>query len=147
MTSLDLEFRSGWPQEMRDLFRIMEPSVQNFFERISTEKGWENLPDRELLTLRRMDGARIFKKKALGLWGYIEGFRVDRTVEEMMDLLIKTGITTSIEEGRRIVPQLYGTYMQYSEGNPNMKDTGDYLFFERVEKNGEDGCGIFTYFD
>jgi len=54
---------------------------------------------------RRSEGAETFKRKVLGLCGS----QSVKTLDEMAQTLYATGVASSIEEGREIVPTLIGT--------------------------------------
>jgi len=59
---------------------------------------------------RQVEGARIFKRKVLGLCGS----QSVKTLDEMAQTLYATGIASSVEEGREITPSLMGGRVSYS---------------------------------
>ncbi len=78
---------------------------------------------------RKREGARILKRRLLGLCGW----KSTKTLEEMAQVLHSTGIASSLEEGRVIVPSLVGKGIVYG--------CGVYIKFEEVE----DGEGNKRY--
>jgi len=60
---------------------------------------------------RWFDGAKRFKRKALGLFR----MKTVKSLEEMAHLLYETSIASSIEEGRKIVPSLNGARIAYGD--------------------------------
>ncbi|MEK6872780.1 MAG: hypothetical protein AABW90_02085 [Nanoarchaeota archaeon] len=59
---------------------------------------------------RQIDGALIFKRKALGLCGN----QSIKTLDEMAQLLCDTRIASSVKEGRELTPSLIDITLKYS---------------------------------
>ena len=59
---------------------------------------------------RQMEGARKFKRKALGFWGSPS----IKTLDEMAQLFYDTKIVSSVEEGRKLTPSIIGKKVKYS---------------------------------
>ncbi len=95
--------------------RIIEQSeIEELFARASGKdenmQGYSTQQDRVYYTSeRRMDGAKKFKRKALGLCGN----STVKTLDEMAALLYKTNIVDSIDEGKNLVPSLVGRKVMY----------------------------------
>ncbi len=66
------------------------------------KEEWDNILSRE--------GAKIVKRKLLGICGK----ETIKTLEQTAKVLYETGIVSSLEEGREIVPQLDGVDLLYS---------------------------------
>ncbi|MDP3986783.1 MAG: hypothetical protein Q8P81_01000 [Nanoarchaeota archaeon] len=77
---------------------------------------------------RRVKGARILKRRALGLCGS----ESVKTLDEMAQLLYSTGVVPSLEEGRVITPSLVGRRVLLGENYYGY----DYLAFDNVN-NGD----------
>lgn len=88
----------------------LTPEELELFARAAVGKN----EDEEWTTLEEMsrEGARILKRKALGICG---GGAV-KTIEDMEWLLTETGIANSPEEARAYVPRFNGVFINY-EGN------------------------------
>ncbi len=60
-------------------------------------------------SMKEKDGIRRFRRKALGLFKR----SAIKSSDEIASLLYETGIASSIEEGKRIVPSLTGADINY----------------------------------
>ncbi|MBX4196509.1 hypothetical protein KW805_02895 [Candidatus Pacearchaeota archaeon] len=98
--------------------------LQRLFARASKinedTKGY--FTSEKLASMRKFDGPKRFKRKALGLCGS----DAVKSLDEMAQLLYETGIASSQEEGREITPSLVGKKVYYDSNN-------DYLTFESVQ--------------
>ncbi len=82
----------------------------------------------------RIDGAKTFKRKALGLCG----MQTVRTLDEMTELLQETGVASSLEEGEKIMQSLKGKEVSYG--------LCKVLSFDEVEdSSGKKAYRIFAY--
>ncbi|HLC57764.1 MAG TPA: hypothetical protein VJH95_04280 [Candidatus Nanoarchaeia archaeon] len=87
-------------------------NIGELFERASKLRREEvviRISDKEWKEKRELDGARVFKRAALGRW------RRKRSVsrDELVELLQSTGIASSVEEGRAYAGQLDGKSVNY----------------------------------
>ncbi len=64
----------------------------------------------ELERKLKLDGAKTFKRKALGFCG----FKTVKSLEQLGRLLYETGIVNSVEEGKGLVPSLVGKSIPYN---------------------------------
>jgi hypothetical protein len=87
------------------------------------------------------DGAQRFKRKALGLCGY----STLKSIDEVANILVETGIVPSTDEGRKIIPEI----VQASQLAPHAilrKDICSYLSFEQVQnKHGDTRYKIVAF--
>jgi len=95
-----------------------------FARAFTKENVFLNLEERQII------GARIFKRKALGLCGY----QVIKTLDEMAQLLCDTSIVSSIDEGKTLTPLIMGGKVSYVSGG------GRGLVFDQV-KDGKGNIG------
>ncbi len=93
----------------------MENKIENIFAKASRKDKFLTEEKRQL------DGAKKFKRKALGFFKY----KTTKTLDEMAELLYQTGIASSLEEGRIITPSLIDQEIKYSSLN--------YIEFEEVK--------------
>ena len=70
---------------------------------------------------RELQGAKILKRKLLGICGW----KSTKTLEEIAQVLHSTGIASSLEEGRGIVPLLVGREISYGGGDLKFKEVED----------------------
>ena len=60
-------------------------------------------------------GVKIFKRKAMGICGS----KTRKSLDEMLKLMVRTGMTNSIDDARRVLPELldkdivYGHYLPF----------------------------------
>mgnify|MGYP001566310081 CR=1 FL=1 len=78
---------------------------------------------------KKIDGAKRFKRKALGLCGLSSV----KSLEKMAQLLYDTGVVSSVEEGRELTPSLVGKSIIYSDSN--IRPIGGELGFEEVRNS------------
>ena len=91
--------------------------LENLLAKASKIKtGYYTSKERD--SMRKLDGAKRFKRKALGLCRR----SVVRSLDEIAQLLHKTRMVSSVEEGRKITPDIfnvnevirYGSYLNSS---------------------------------
>lgn len=107
-----------------------QQKVEELFARASRIKPKKYIPTGEFQLRRAQDGAKRFKRIALGLGGLFEiGGSVVKGLDEMAELFCKSGIASSVDEGRRITVAL-------AEGNASIEyGLCSGIVFEEV-KNG-----------
>ena len=66
-----------------------------------TKEEWE--------AKKKINGAKTFKRKAVGLCGG----KAIKTLDEMAQLLYSTGVVSSLDKGREITPSLVGGKVSY----------------------------------
>jgi hypothetical protein len=118
---------------------MSEQGLANIFanaSRLKKSKKNLHLTQEEWNKMKSMNGARIFKKKVLGIFKS----ETIKSLDEVAKLLYETGVVPSIEKGKEIVPALDGKYVPYSNYRY------DNLAFEGFEnKDGQKLCKIFKY--
>ena len=85
--------------------------LENLFakaSRIDKAKAGYHTPE-EWNGMIKLDGAKRFKRRALGLCGWTSV----RNLDEMAQLLYSTGVVSSLDEGREITPSLVGREVSY----------------------------------
>ena len=120
-------------------------NIENLFAKASrlceSQQGY--LTESEWNHKRRINGAKIFKRKALGLCGLSSV----KSLEEMAQLLCETGVVSSVEEGKELTPSLVDKSITYS--NPfSFPPTpiGGELGFSRVRNsNGQEAYRIYVF--
>ena len=95
-------------------------------------KGDDGPPDWEFLKI--IDGAKKFKRRILGLCGT----SAVKSLDEVAYALYKTGIASSVEEGKEIVPSLIN-------GGVNYSFTRGIRFTEVTKDGGQKAYRIATY--
>ena len=108
--------------------------IENLFAKGSRyeDKKGRRTPE-QLDVIRGLDGAKRFKRRIFGLCG---DTRV-KTLDEIAQLLYETGIASSKEEGRTIVPSLVGAEVRYGYDK-------EFCFKEVVKTNGQKAYEIYT---
>lgn len=76
-----------------------------------------------------IEGAKIFKRRVLGICGTYSMMPLD----ELVDILCSMGVVSSLEEGKKFVPRLYGFRLDYGEGILN---------FIEVKRDNKKACLI-----
>lgn len=84
--------------------------------------------------MRKIDGAKKFKRRVLGLCGS----NCIKSLDEVTQTLYQTGIISSLEEGRKIVESLDKKSVRYGSAR--------YLKFEKVKnREGKEAYKIEAY--
>lgn len=92
---------------------------------------WENrekIIQDELERQIAYDGAKRFKRRALGLCGR----STTKNPDQMAQLLYETGVASSINEAREILPKLAGKSVQYKVNLPEVMVSCRYLLFDQI---------------
>jgi len=113
------------------------PVTRDLFSRARIAEEDKKVPlpgfEEEYITLRSIHAARLFKKYALG------SFRHQKTVKDadLANLLLRTGVVNTLEEGMESIPMLIDTKVvydvKYLMGVPAL----DYIYFREIPAN----CG------
>ncbi len=109
--------------------RFLTRKEREIGDRFLTRKERE-MEGARILKRKLSEGTRILKRKLLGLCGS----QSIKTLEEIAQVLHSTGIASSLEEGKSIVPSLVGKRINYGKGLAAIE-------FEEVE----DGKGNKKY--
>ena len=113
--------------------------IEDIFAKASrldeSKKG--SLTEKEWNQERRLNGAKRFKRKALGLCGSSSV----KSLEEMARLLYETGVVSSVKEGQELTPTLVGKSITYSDSTYILKVE---LGFEEI-KNSKDQRAYRVY--
>jgi len=89
---------------------------------------------------RELNGARVFKRKALGFCGKSS----IKTLDEMAELLCKTNIVSSVQEGRKLVPSLKGNRVPYVYTGMALDER--YIVFTEVkDSKGNEAIKVEAY--
>ena len=99
--------------------------LENLFakaSRIDKAKAGYHTPE-EWNGMIKLDGAKRFKRRALGLCGWTSV----RNLDEMAQLLYSTGVVSSLDEGKKILPYLINEKVIYDSDSSGNKKV---IFFE-----------------
>lgn len=121
--------------------KIHESEIRYEFAKISkfrqTEKYKNHVfEDGQLERIEKNDGIRIFKRKVLGLCGS----KTVKSIDELADALMGINVVRSLEEGREMIPKLYGKCLTYST-----KHSTHRLYFDEIEYKGRKACKILRF--
>lgn len=116
--------------------------------RIDENKKAYHTPE-EWNYIKTKSGVKVFKRKLLGLCGRT---RV-KSLDEIAQALHETGIASSLDEGKEIVPSLLDNKVCYEryhlhddEDDQRCYETRRFLSFKRVMNGkGEEACRISLY--
>lgn len=116
-------------------FFMEQSKIESLFGRASklNENEMGYVTKEELSNIRFKDGIKRFKLAALGKGGYSSV----RTLEEMAKLLHETGVVSSLDEGKAIVPSLVGVNLLFKSGGLRESiryGNGMLITFEEVMK-------------
>ena len=103
----------------------MEINFESFFIRASRldKVSLRYYYSKELNSLKILDGAKRFKRNALGLCGK----NSIKSLDEMAKLFYKTGMVSSLDEGKKILPYLINEKVIYDSDSSGNKKV---IFFE-----------------
>ena len=93
--------------------------LMEIFCKASRFKVKKPLTQKELEDKVLFDGFKKFRAEAFGFFGFGHFFKnyVTKSLEEMGQLLYKTGSASSIEEGKKLVPSLVDQEFRYFENH------------------------------
>lgn len=97
---------------MEKLFEFMpKKELEELFKKASKIKKTDYYTPHGLDQMQYFDGVKRFKRKVLGLCGK----EAVRSLEEMAQALYDINAVSSMEEGKKIAPQLAGTEPAYGD--------------------------------
>jgi len=122
-------------KEISDIFAKASKLIYKN-EGFHTREEWTKRKEK-FEELRGIDGAKVFKRRALGLCGE----KSVKSLDEIAMILSEIGVTSSLEEGRLLVPSLVNLNIKYWEiiSYPNRPTSRKSIVLEKVfnESNQE----------
>lgn len=106
-------------------FSNLELSVKKYKGEFHTSEEWAEI--------KEMTGAKKLKEALFGFGGK----KKIKSLDEMAEILVDCGVCTSLEDGKKMIPQFYGQNISYGKGH---------MSFERVEGvRGDEGIRVERY--
>lgn len=118
--------------------KIYESEIRYVFAKASNFKQTEKYKkhvfgDGQLERIEKNDGIKIFKRKVLGLCGH----KTVKSLDELANILMDIRVVNSLDEGKEMIPQLYGKCLTYSTSHSSHS-----LYFDEIEYKGRKACKI-----